>query len=182
MCRENFLKKLGCLNLAALLLLSANQPLHATPTDREHTIKAGLIIKFIDFIEWPAEKTNRKTNLQYKLCILGENRFGNLFSHEKNKFILRVNVDNQEIKSCNIVFITDKNLFLLKKTIKKFENQPVLIISETKGYGKLGADINLIKKQNKIKFEINRDTLKKKGLKISSYLLNLAILVEGKSQ
>lgn len=180
--RKKTLNILGCLPLAALFILSAIQPLHAKPADREYTIKAGLIIKFLDFIEWPTGEIKKNSNPQYKLCILGENRFGNLFSHGKNEIILRVNVDDQEIKSCNIVFITGKNLLQLKKAIKGLKNYSTLIIGESEDYGRLGADINLIQKQNKIKFEINRRSLNKKGLKISSYLLNLAIIVGDESK
>ncbi len=180
--RKKILNILGCMLLAALFILSATQPLEAKPADREYTIKAGLIIKFLDFIEWPTGEIKKNNNPQYKLCILGKNRFENLFSHGKVKIILRVNVDDQEIKSCNIIFIAGENLLQLKRAIKELKNHPALIIGESENHGRLGADINLIKKQNKIKFEINRGSLKNKGLKISSYLLNLAIIVGNESQ
>ena len=180
--RKKNLNILGCILLAALFILSATQPLQAKPADREYTIKAGLIIKFLDFIKWPAGEIKKNSNPQYKLCILGKNRFGNLFSHGKSEITLRVDADDQELRSCNIIFITGENLPQLKRAIKESKNHAALIIGESEGFGKLGAGINLIQKQNKIKFEINRGSLKKKGLKISSYLLNLAIIVGDESK
>ena len=181
MLKGKFLKLVTCLLLSAIFILLASPPLEAKPANREYTIKAGLIIKFLDFIKWPAGVIKENSPPQYQLCLLGENRFGNLFSHGNNKVSLRVDVKDQELKFCHILFITGENREALKNAIKKLGNKPVLIIAEAEGFAKLGAGINLIKKKNKIKFEINRLSLNMKGLKASSYLLNLAIIVGNES-
>ena len=53
-----------------------------------------------------------------------------------------------------------------------------LTISDNGGYGKEGVIINLLLIKDYIRYEINRETLKKSGLKMSSLLLDSAIIVK----
>ncbi len=158
-------------------------PLSAEAVSREYTIKAGLILKFTDFIKWPDGSSNNSEFSTYQLCVLGGNRFGNIFSQGKKEglfkknIVLKHNMPNQELKTCNILFLTGDNQENLRQALNLLKNEPVLIISESEGYGELGAGINLVQRNNKIKFEINRDALQAKGLEVSSRLLNIAILV-----
>jgi hypothetical protein len=52
---------------------------------------------------------------------------------------------------------------------------PVLTVGETERFTQTGGMINFIMEGNKIRFEINDETAKKAGLKISSKLLSLAL-------
>ena len=54
----------------------------------------------------------------------------------------------------------------------------VLTVSDTNGFAHQGVIINLIKVDNKIRFEINPAAAERAGLKISSHLLRLARIVE----
>ena len=51
-------------------------------------------------------------------------------------------------------------------------------MSEQEGYAKLGAEINFIIINNKLKFEVNTKAIDKSGLKVRSQLLKLALIVD----
>lgn len=185
---RSFSSKVKVLLLTSIILVQIQGLLYAASITREYTIKASLIMKITDFIKFPKARTNKTNLLTYDLCTLGKNPFGNIFSQAKaegifNKsIVVYENVSNDELNKCGIVFITRENATNLNRVLKILRNTPTLIIGESKGLGKLGAGINFVVKRNRIKFEINRSALKGRGLEISSYLLNIAILVDKEGQ
>ena len=83
-----------------------------------------------------------------------------------------------EIRNALIVVISNpvsdsKLAEILRYTIGK----QILTISENQGYGQKGVIINILVVDNYIRYEINRNTLQKSGLKMSSLLLNTAIII-----
>lgn len=164
-------------------LLKPDFPAEAVQVNREYTIKASLILKFTDFLKWPNENSNKEDPETYHLCLVGKNPFGKIFAQAKEEGILQKNISlrkalpDKSLKGCDIVFLKGRNLKKLKQVLKFSKNYPTVVISESEGFGESGAGINFIKRKNKIRFEINRMALKSQGIKISSYLLNLAIIV-----
>ncbi len=172
------------ISLFLFFSLQMEKLVEAVPVNREYTIKASLVSKFIDFLRWP-NTPNQETELpKYALCVIGTNKFGNLFSIAKDEGILKKNiiiyenVPDKVLKKCDIVFVTGKNDDDFQHILKVLNGNPTLIIGESEGYGSLGAGINFIERNNKVKFEINRMALKRQGIEISSFLLNLAIIVK----
>jgi hypothetical protein len=53
-----------------------------------------------------------------------------------------------------------------------------LTISEAPNLAEKGSAINFVILNNKLKFEINRNSIYKAGIKISAQLLKLAIIVD----
>ena len=179
---------LAMISLAMVVLLSVSGISEASSISREYTIKASLIMKFTDFITFPKARASGTDNSEYNLCLLGGNPFGNIFSQAKKEGILKKNFYIHErnsdlaLKKCNIIFLAGRDTSALNKTLKILGGRPALVITESEGFAQLGSGINFVVKNNKIKFEINRSALKKKGIDVSSYLLNIAILVDGSVQ
>jgi len=176
---------LEVVSLIVVFLLSTSEISEAAPISREYTIKASLIMKFTDFITFPETRISGTDISDYDLCLLGGNPFGNIFSQAKKEGILKKNifthesVSDQALRKCDIIFLTGGDISNLNRALKILRDRPALIIAESNGFADLGAGINFVVKNNKIKFEINRSALKRKGIEVSSYLLNIAILVGG---
>jgi hypothetical protein len=174
--------------LAMVFLFSIAEVSVAAPITREYTIKASLILKFTDFIKFPETSVSGADNSTYDLCLLGGNPFGSIFSQAKKEGILKKNIFTHEnasdsvLKKCDIIFLAGGDVSNLNRALRIIRDRPTLIIAEAKGFAELGAGINFVVKNNKIKFEINRPALKRKGIEVSSYLLNIAILVGGAVQ
>ena len=66
----------------------------------------------------------------------------------------------------------------LRELSESLTSPDLLIISSNDGYAKNGSHINFIIRNEQIRFEINKDQLSKRELKVSSQLLKLAILVD----
>ena len=65
----------------------------------------------------------------------------------------------------------------MERIVKKTKNDPILIVSGKEGYGELGAVINCVDNNGKLKFELNQNQAHKRGLQVSDKLIDLAIVI-----
>ena len=85
--------------------------------------------------------------------------------------------DLNDIGFCNILFISQSYINPIETVISKFRDKNVLIITEQLGYGEKGAHINFLISNNRLKFEVNLAAVKRSRLKLSSQLLEHAIII-----
>jgi hypothetical protein len=145
----------------------------------EYRVKAVFLYNFLQFIEWPANNNPGLT-----ICILGDDPFGNdidgILNETVNKRKLSVKYipsDYSELKKCNLVFISHSEKDHLSEILQETREYPIVTISDTVGFAERGVMINFYLQENKIRFEINKDTASRSGIRISSKLLNLAKIV-----
>jgi hypothetical protein len=152
---------------------------------RESLVKAGYIEKFTHFVQWPELSGKSDSTDTFKIAVIGKNTFGKdlgeLFSKIKVKestvkisYISSVD----EIDNCMILFISESEKNNLDKILHYTTGRPILTISDSKGFGLIGVIINMFTEGNYIRYEINRSTLEKSGLKINSLLLNYAVIIK----
>jgi|WetSurMetagenome_2_1015567.scaffolds.fasta_scaffold47044_2 hypothetical protein len=151
---------------------------------RESLVKAGYIEKFTHFVQWPETSGKNDNANEFILAVIGRNTFGKdleeLFSKIKIKdYPVRIKYITkiEEIKDCMILFISGSEKNDLEKILKYTTGKSILTISDSKGFGKSGVIINMFSEGNYIKYEVNRNTLEKSGLKINSLLLNYAVII-----
>ncbi len=162
--------------LTILLLLSFSLP--AWGGVSEYELKAAFMEKFTRFVEWPGGSKGH-----FQLCIIGKNLFkGELKKLESLAINGRPTLFTQMSRSesavdCDMLFIEKTQHKALEGILVSLQNRPVLTISDTPGFAHQGVMINFIRKNNKLHFEINQQAAETVGLKISSRLLKLAIMM-----
>lgn len=82
-----------------------------------------------------------------------------------------------EIRKCNMLFVPVEKSGQIDDVVTKVSNQSILIVTEEKGLGTRGSDINFIVKDGKLAFELNQASVNRQGLKVSNELTRLAILI-----
>jgi hypothetical protein len=149
------------------------------PAKNEADLKAVFIYNFTHYIEWDSSSATG----DFIIGIIGESEVSkSLADIAKTNTINNRNIkirayDKPEnINKCHILFIPKSCPFQLVSILKKTESG-VLTISETTGYANMGTALNFVVKDDKLKFEANLKSLDKAGLKASSQLLKLAIIV-----
>lgn len=151
----------------------------------EYDIKASLILKFTSFVQWPNNNHPAPRPNNLVLCISGKNKFGDIFdlAQEENildrKLTIKRLGNSSNFKPCHILFVSSPNKNRIRTVLNQVKTLRILVISERKGFSELGAGINFLTVNNKVKFEINKKAITKSGLKVSSELLNLAYRVIG---
>jgi hypothetical protein len=146
----------------------------------EPTIKALFLYNFTKYIEWSAEKNPD----HFIIGIYGASSVSDELKHIcANKKVNNKDIEIQMINDlsqaehCNILFIPKNQNDQLNKINTIAEVNEVLIVTEERGMAMKGAAVNIIEKDQKIRFELNESALKRARLKASSQLLSLAILV-----
>jgi hypothetical protein len=90
------------------------------------------------------------------------------------KLVIKNIASLTEIEKSQILFILPDKSSTLNDAVTKFKGKGTLIITEKTGLAKVGASINFIIDANKQKFELNKTSISKAGLKVSSSLETLA--------
>ncbi len=175
--KEHNLKKI----IFILLFLIVN--LFSAPY-KEYEVKAAIIGKFPLFIKWPNDSL--KKTKYFKLCVLGDGEIVSFFKKMfKGKTIKNLPVEikifseiEQNIKSCNILFIKKINRKQAKEICRLLKRAPVLSISDDESLVYKGIQIGFYLQNNRVQFKINYRAIKESGLSVSYLLLNAGEVVE----
>ena len=153
----------------------------------EYQIKAAFLYQFAKFVQWP-DSVFADSTKQIIIGILGEDPFGDdLDNTVRGKYIhgRQIQIKRYDrldhLNDCQILFISDSETKNLTAIFNKLRHTSMLTVGDTENFGREGGIINFIRKENKIHFEINVNAAQAAGLKLSSKLLNLAKIVEGRS-
>jgi hypothetical protein len=148
----------------------------AGPDGNEYQVKAMFVFNFTKYVEWPEGKSNDV----FTIGVIGESdiiepleRIATQKKVGDKKIVVKVLLPEAE-DYCNIIIVSKSRLNKLDEIEKKYSGKGVLIISDE---SQRSAAINLVTRDNKIRFEINQSLAKSGGVKISSQLLSLAVEV-----
>jgi hypothetical protein len=163
--------------------------LSADDENLEFKIKAGYLYNFTKFIAWP--KINSAT---FNLCIMGTDPFGaDIDPIEKKSAFARpikiLRLDEADFLSasnlktdCHILYVSGTNN--LNLVFEKIQASPykhkILVVGESEAFAAEGGMIGFVKRDSKIKLQINLQSVKQTGLKISAKLLEIAELNQGR--
>jgi len=146
---------------------------------REYKIKAAFIYNFTKFINWP-QGIFLNVDAPLNLCLLGDDSFRPILEEtvkgkiiHSRQFSIQSKKETDNFLSCHLLYIyslSDESTF---EVLDSLQQQPVVTVFETASSKNQLGIIRLIKKKNKIHFEINQTAAQKSGLKISSQLLKL---------
>lgn len=171
--------------IVLLVILSAGLaiPYTSKSQSREYLLKAGYVEKFTHFIEWPDLQNSNDS--VFNITVIGEGELGKalkeMFStvQVKNRPVELTYITSiEEINDCNILVISESSNIKLDEVLNYTTDKQILTISDNNGYGKKGVIINMLVIDNYVRYEINRSSLGKSGLIMSSMLLNSAIIVK----
>ncbi|MCK4663551.1 MAG: YfiR family protein [Bacteroidales bacterium] len=143
-------------------------------------LQSIFIYNFTKYIEWPASVRSG----DFVIGILGnspiEGELNNLAAAKKvgsQPIVIKIYKSADEIGVCHVLFIPSSKSDEIGKAVSKIGQKNTLIITEKEGMASKGSSINFVIRENKQKFELNMANTSKMGLKVSSSLQQLAILV-----
>ena len=170
--------------LQTLLLAIAWLPLAASALAAdEYAIKAAYLYNFAKFVEWPPSAFTGD-DAPLHICIINDNPFGDALASLRGKTVGSHAVSVQALPShsdgsgCHIVFISRSQEPRLRNLLATFSKRPALTVSDIEDFAQRGGIIGLIEVEQRIQFAINLAAMRRAGLKLSSQLLKLAIIVD----
>ena len=179
--RENhFMKLFRIIAFGVLLAPFAAFSQSNGNSSNEYDLKALFIFNFIKYVDW--SETNESGN--FKIVVLGPSEIKDPLQKiadqkkiNNRKIEIKEGDDLDEICG-QVLFIPRDMSDKLPECISKFSGKGVLIVTEGKNLAAKGSSMNFVMVDNKMKFEINQAAVHSAGLKVSSQLLDLAIVVK----
>jgi hypothetical protein len=171
---QKFLLTQGRLGLLLTAFVLAS--FKAGTEGNEYQIKAMFIFNFTKYVEWPIITESEV----FTIGVLGESDITapleNIAAQKKvgDKRIVVREVSIEDNEYCHIVIVSRSRVNKLDLVEKKYAGKGVLIVSDE---SPRSAAINLVTRDNKIRFEINQSLAKSGGVKISGQLHSLAVAV-----
>lgn len=142
--------------------------------------KASYIYNFTKSFEWPESKTN-----EFNIAILGTNQ--NLFNFltemsstktvGTKKIVVKSISSISEASRPEILYILPDKSSVLAEAVSKYKGKGTLIITEKQGSAKVGAAINFVVAEDKLKFELNKSSAGRAGLVVGSKIEAMALKV-----
>ncbi len=162
--------------LVPLLSIQA-QRIRVNPDTR---MKAVFLINFTKYISWTTLDTVKNFTIGvYGLddILVPLRQLSKERASEGQKIDVQRVSKLEEIEACDILFIPVDQTDSFHKLRPNIPPENILLVGESLGFATSDGAINFIKRDGKIKLEINRKALQAANLTASSHLLKLAILV-----
>lgn len=170
------------LNWSAASALCADESEELTATKLEYQVKAGFLFNFAKFVEWPTNAPGAKDVL--RVGILDDGGVYSILAGElAGKRIGSKPIEvvrckrGYDLKQCAIIFMTRAKMDRWPEVKQAVAGTPVLLVGESDQFAARGGCINFVRKGEHIRFEVNLAVAERAGLKISSKLASVAILV-----
>jgi hypothetical protein len=120
--------------------------------------------------------------------ILGDDPFGDYLEPIEGRVIKSLNkkvvikrfgpyTDGINLKQCHILYICSSEEENIERILSRTNGNAILTVADIKGFLELGGMVNLIDINGLIRWEINLAATRRSGLKISSTLIQSAVMV-----
>lgn len=170
----------------AVSVLAAPEKVVETPALSEYQIKALFLFNFAKYVDWPADAFQNEST-PIVIGVVGQDSFGDNFqkittgkSINGRPVLIKHVTNAEEYKTCHILFVSASEKDRLASILDAVKDSAVLTVGETDGFLSEEGIINLTKKANKVRLEINLKAAQKARLQLSSRLLTVADVVLGK--
>lgn len=167
------------LTLALLsAFLSPAQESRAT----ESQVKAAYLYNFGKFITFPPNRS--ASSDPFSICVLGKDPFGEALdatvsgeSINGKKIIVQRLLNMQHAETCSILFVSSSEESRLSLILPLAKKLSLLTVSDMAHFAEHGGIIELVRQQDRIRFEVNLQTAEESHLTLSSELLKVAVRV-----
>ncbi len=154
----------------------------------EYKVKAAYLYNFVKYVDWPPVSF-AETNTPIIIGLYGEDKFGDALQKavegktiSERRIIIQPIGKDDDAGKCHILFISVSDKKRLGEFLNKIKALPVLTVGETDQFLEQGGVIKFVKKEGKIRLEVNLDAARQAKLQINSRLLSVADVVKGKSK
>lgn len=160
--------------LFALTLLAG--PSHAD-TVEEDSIKAGFVLNFTKYTEWPAAALGGG---ELRVCGLGAQPLSGKLLQLQGRQVqgreikVRVSVRQDEWRDCHALFVPAGEEARMDTLLRTLGQAAVLTIGDGNDFVEAGGMIVLKQRGGRIRFDVNLAAARRAGLNLNSQMLKLA--------
>lgn len=164
-------------------------PLNAASM-RRYDIRAAFVFNFALLTQWPPDAFQSPAD-PVNLLVFGNRRVRKAFLKIdgrkigkrtlKVSFVDKSTMEKEKLDPFHIIFISKKNSSsAVKAVFEIFRDQNVLTIGERRDFLKLGGMVRFFNRKGRLYFKVHLNRVVQRGIRLSSRLLNLAVIVNDK--
>lgn len=169
--------------VAALLVLWLTAVAAAQSDPSEYEVKAGLMLVFLEYIEWP-EGAFANEDSPIVVGILGDDPFGSVlertFADQQvngRTVQLRRSRHAEDFKRAHLVFVSRSERNRVAEVLAILDEGHAATLSEIRGFCRRGGLLNFYIEDKKVRFEANPSAAQRRSIGIGAQLLKRARIV-----
>lgn len=167
--------------LFMLFAMAAPFDVRAADVSKEYQLKAVLLFRLTQFVEWPAD-VFATTNSPVVIGILGENPFGSAVeiaargeTAHTRPIEVRYLREANEAADCHVLYICRSERARLREILRVVQEKSVLTVSDIENFAtEPGEAVRFMSEENKIGLRINLEATKAAKLSVDARLLRMA--------
>jgi hypothetical protein len=178
---------IALLGSMVLLLMPTNSGFCEELSLTKYQVEAVFLFNFAKYVDWPTTAFTNATE-PIVIGVLGADPFDENLQHvvdgktvNGRTFVIKYLTSDSELSGCQILFISDSEASRMDGILDKASALPILTVGEDEQFAKKNGIIDFMLKDGKIRLEIDLAAARKAGLTISSRLLAVADVVNGKT-
>lgn len=169
------------------LVLGANRGFGGEISPAEYRVKSLFLLNFARYVDWPPDAFAAPSS-PIVISLIGEDKLtadlaktveGKIVSGRR--IVIQAIETDDDLGKCHLLFIAGSDKKRLGEILDKIKARPVLTVGETDQFIDRGGMINFIKREGKVRLEINLDASRQAKLVISARLLTVADFLKGKT-
>ena len=146
-------------------------------------IKSAFIYNLASFVEWP--QNNRTAENTFIIAVLGDDEI----SHNLELLVRGEKIHGKTVvvKPCSsvieagdshILFIGSTMQESMAQIVEMYDGLSTLVVGDSDAFVNAEGMVNLRRKDNRIKIEININAARKVGIRFNARLLKVAIIID----
>jgi hypothetical protein len=160
---------------------------HAADAPTEYQVKAAFLFNFAKYVDWPPQAFADAT-APLVIGLVGADAIGD----DLAKTIAGRSVNNRpltvqrlpadaDFKGCHLLFVGAAERHRQAEILGKVKGASILSVGEADNFLEQGGVMNFVKRDNRIRFQVNLDAARQAQLNVSSKLLGVAESIKGKA-
>lgn len=153
----------------------------AQTAERQYEIKSAFLYHFLQYADW--DNSHDVGSAPLSICVLGADPFGAALDKLVEKQVdgrtievRRLSLSESDDGRCHVAFFPAETKLSAERLLR-LQQRGVLTVGDGSEFTKKGGMIRLYQHRNRIRFEIDLDTVRRGGIRISSHVLRLARIV-----
>jgi hypothetical protein len=166
------------LSVLSLIVLTAGKTVMGQSQEK---VYASMILNFSRGIQWPMASNDETFIIgvvEYPPLATELSLATEIAKVSGKKVEIREFAYAEDIEKCHVLFVPAYKAKQIPKVMETLGGKPTLIITNKTDYARKTGGINLVLVDGKLKYEINCKSIEKRGMKISSSVKSMGIVVE----
>jgi len=149
---------------------------------REYLIKAAFVFDMLKATQWPKGRSGSVV-----LCVLGRDPFGAAWRSIDGRPLGKAKLDvvpvqaGSDFAGCHALFVSTSERARWPQIRGALGSQPILTMSEMMGFAQDGGMVALMNVENRLRFDVNLQAVRKAGLRIDTEALEQANMVHAQA-